>query len=279
MDSKEELNDLCKKIKGLIPSKRIGDDVTDSFKQFISDLGTSGIDPHEIDCIIRSYNYFNVLLGDPHESLIMNHRSIENVKGQGSGSSGSSVSSSSGSSSSGSSSSGSGSGISSGSSSSGSGSSIIGSVSSSIIGSVSSISSGSSSVSSSGSSSGSSSSSDKETKGLFSLEEQLQLLLTLYPKYRAIKAMETLAEKVLTEVPILDLAWINGTIPMPKEPNTIVNRVSYQVEIAKKLNDVFPCPKLIEYTENVLEIASNKGETDLEQAQEKVKTEIKQLSS
>jgi hypothetical protein len=225
MSAKKELIELCQKIKGLIPSKRKGDDLTENFKIFISDLETTGIDPYELDCMVRASNYFNVLLGDPTESLIMKRGSLEQEERE---------------------------------------------------------------------EQEELDERDKKQVSRLSMEDQIQLLLSLYPTYRAIKAMEMLADKVLTEIPGIDLQWIKGDLVLPKEPNTIMNRVSYQVEIAKQLNKLLPCEKLIEFTENLrTSVSSLKDESDISkeqnavvnkrvtqlvnQAQEKVKLEIRNL--
>jgi len=223
MNRGNELNELCKEIKRLIPSNRKENDVTKEFENFIMSLESSKIDPYEIKCIFRAYNYFNFILGTP----------IASGSGSGSGSSGSGSSRS-------------------GSSSSGS------------------------------SSSGSGSSSNQE---LLSHEDQIQLLVNLYDIYRPINAMKILADQVLIKIPEIDLTWIKDP-PNMKDPNKIVDRVLYQVEMAKKLNEVVPCKSLIDSTENVVKTALGLKEKDatfkkvtdlLRIAQDKVKKEIKNL--
>jgi hypothetical protein len=63
MGPKDELDTLCKKIKDMIPAKELKDDSTDQFKTFLKTLGDKNINPKEIECIQRSYNYFNHILG------------------------------------------------------------------------------------------------------------------------------------------------------------------------------------------------------------------------
>lgn len=62
MASQMELTKLCKKIKGLIPSKHVEEDATDPYQSFLKDLVTNNIDPHEVECIKRAHNYFNFIL-------------------------------------------------------------------------------------------------------------------------------------------------------------------------------------------------------------------------
>jgi hypothetical protein len=59
----KELDTLCQTIKAMIPSKEVKDDSTDQFKTFLKTLEEKKIDPREIECIQRSYNYFNHILG------------------------------------------------------------------------------------------------------------------------------------------------------------------------------------------------------------------------
>lgn len=62
MTSQMELLKLCKKIKGLIPSKHVEEDATDPYQEFLKNLEINNIDPHEIECIKRAHNYFNFIL-------------------------------------------------------------------------------------------------------------------------------------------------------------------------------------------------------------------------
>ena len=107
--------------------------------------------------------------------------------------------------------------------------------------------------------------------------------------------MKILADKVLTEIPDIDVSWIkNPNIPKrPDIPNTIMDRVMYQKQIAEELNKLVPCMKLIDNAQNVLNtvLSSNTDQQSksiqkrltekvheiTEQAQEKVKEEIKKL--
>jgi hypothetical protein len=250
MDPKKELNDLCKKIKDLIPSKHIEADATEQFETFISDLQSSGIKTYEIECIIRGYNYFNhILVNDPEagtSSVSSSVRSSVRTSGTDTGSG-----------------------------------------------------SGTSSVPRSVRTSGTSSGTD-DPQGPLSFEEQIQLLVQLYPiytdMYGPINAMKTLADNVLTTIPAIDVSWIKGAKPTPK-PDTIVGRVSYQLDMARKLNEEFVrCQKLIDEAKNVLQTATDyerigppltpaqqnaekeKVKPLMEKAQEKVKKEINQLT-
>ena len=59
MDPTLELHSLCEKIKAMIPANRILHDATEQFKSFMQSLKDKGIDEKELECIRRSYNYFN----------------------------------------------------------------------------------------------------------------------------------------------------------------------------------------------------------------------------
>ena len=225
MDHRKELNNLCKTIKSLIPSNRKEDDVTDQFEQFIKDLDSKGIDPHEIECIRRAYNYFNFILKT--QPMTLNGNVDEDENGD--------------------------------------------------LDANESVDNGS----------------PLGPPGPLSIEDQIRVLIDLYPKYSAINAMKILADRVLNEIPKIDVAWIKGS-PIPKNSNTIVDRVSYQVEMAKKLDVLVPCKDLIELTKNVLRTASDLKQKSglpkdpettrvtkvtglMEKAQEKVKEEIQKI--
>jgi len=241
MDSKKELNDLCKKIKDLIPSKHIEADATEQFQTFITNLQPM-VNEYEIECIIRGYNYFNhILVNDPDAGTSVRTSTVRSsVRTSGTDA-------------------------------------------------------GTRSVRTSGTSSGT-----DDLQGPLSFEEQIQLLVQLYPiytdMYGPINAMKTLADNVLTTIPAIDVSWIKGAKPTPK-PDTIVGRVSYQLDMARKLNEEFVyCEELIKEAKNVLQTATDyerigppltpsqqnaekeKVKPLMEKAQEKVKKEINQLT-
>jgi len=243
MDSKKELNDLCKKIKDLIPSKHIEADATEQFQTFITNLQPM-VNEYEIECIIRGYNYFNhILVNDPDAGTSVRTSTVRSsVRTSGTDA-------------------------------------------------------GTRSVRTSGTSSGTDT---DDHQGPLSFEEQIQLLVQLYPiytdMYGPINAMKTLADNVLTTIPAIDVSWIKGAKPTPK-PDTIVGRVSYQLDMARKLNEEFVlCQKLIDEAKNVLDAAKNYEQIDpkdlsepvkrtkervfeiMKQAQEKVKKEINPLT-
>jgi hypothetical protein len=63
MDPRNELSLLCEKIKQHIPSNQIKPDATEPFTHFLQSLSEKGVSAHEIECVRRSYNYFNHILG------------------------------------------------------------------------------------------------------------------------------------------------------------------------------------------------------------------------
>jgi len=62
MTDQAHLLRLCQEIASMVPSHKLPDTATPQFTQFIKDLREK-VKEHEINSIIRAYNYFNYLMG------------------------------------------------------------------------------------------------------------------------------------------------------------------------------------------------------------------------
>jgi hypothetical protein len=197
MTSQMELLKLCKKIKGLIPSKHVEQDATEPYQSFLNDLVADNIDPHEVECIKRAHNYFNFILNSNDLVSLDSeyHAPGQNVShAQGSRAPTPSV-----------------------------------------------------------------------IPKLNTDEERLQLLIELYlakdsfkdTQTKAILDMQTLSESIIQNIPKLDLTWTNLKPPEDTVVNPLVDRFTFQVELAKELNTWVPCQELIVETENTLFTTKN----------------------
>ena len=78
MSAPDSLEDLCIKIKQLVPPIVLNEP-TGKFEKFIQGLELS-IKKDDIEAIKRAYNYFNILLGNPPDEVVKSKSLREELK-------------------------------------------------------------------------------------------------------------------------------------------------------------------------------------------------------